>query len=454
MRNMKQDERLEQDLKILGETLMIEEPMRKYLDENYTTMKELDNRKKEKRGLLKCATILLACMMGIGATGTINPLLAKNIPILYQLFVGLNQTFFKDTPYEQYAEPKVLSVIDNNIEVIIEEFFCDQHEFGYTYTIRSLKDKLKQGNSEYVVVFTDEIIKVNGEVFDSTTSYGNGNYQDDYTYTGVNIYESLSLLPDQFELSLSFTEFKDVTQKELNITGQWDFETVVTKHTNPYSKVVEVNKKLEVSEPTSFELEIEEVGFTPLRTYIRMNASEEKVTKALDICDIEFTLIDDLGQVYLPGNGGLRRNEEGIYEWYKTFSIPEEIPSWIAIVPSYVPYDEGEWLPKQRVSKVEYTGIFPVVIQRETLGDYSIMEVKQQGEDVIVHVKAEPMQNHSYLVLALKNGDERRGESTYKEKGEIEWRYKDCKVEDLQSFELEDRSERFDLEQMIKIEIN
>lgn len=454
MRNMKQDERLEQDLKILSETLMIDEPMRKYLDENYTTMKELDNRKKENRGLLKCATILLACIMGIGATGTINPLLGKNIPILYQLFVGLNQTFFKDTPYEQYAEPKVLSAIDNDIEVTIEEIFCDQHEFGYTYTIRSLKDKLRKGSSEYIGVFTDETIKINGEVFELTSRYGNGDYQDDYTYTGSSIYESLSLLPDQFDLSLSISAFKDITQEELNITGKWNFETVVTKHTNPYSKVVEVNKKLEVREHVPFELEIEEVGFTPLHTYIRMNASEEQIAKALDVYDINFTVIDNLGQVYLPGNGGMRRNEEGIYEWYMTFSIPEEIPSWIAIVPSYVPYDEGEWVPKERVTKAEYKGILPVVIQRETLGDYSIMEVRQQGEDVIVHVKAEPMQNHAYLVLELKDGGEIRGESIYKEKGEIEWRYKDCKVEDLQSFELEDSSERFDMEQMIKIEIN
>lgn len=451
---MKQDEGLEKNLETLGKTLVIDESMRKYLDENYTAMKERDGRRKGKVGLLKCATILLACIIGISAVGTINPLLAKDIPILYQLFVGLNQTFFKDTPYEQYAEPKALSVIHNDIEVIIEEIFCDQHEFGYTFTIKSLKDKLKQGNSEYVVVFTDEVIKINGEIFESTTSYGNGNYQDDYTYTGMNIYESLSLLPDQFELSLSFTEFKDVTQEELNITGKWDFETVVTKHTNPYSKVVEVNKKLEVSESTPFELEIEEVGFTPLHTYIRMNATEEMVAKALDVYDMDFTLIDNLGQVYLPGNGGMRRSEEGIYEWYKTFSIPEEMPSWIAIVPSYMPYDEGEWLPKQRITKAEYTGILPVVIQRETLGDYSIIEVKQQEEDVIVRVKAEAMQNHAYLVLALENGDERRGESTYKEKGEIEWRYKDCKVEELQGFELEDTSERFDKEQMMRIEIN
>lgn len=451
---MKQDERLEQGLEALGETLVIDESMRSYLDENYTAMKDRDGRRKGKVGLLKCATILLACIMGIGAVGTINPLLAKDIPILYQLFVGLNQTFFKDTPYEQYAEPKALSVIDNDIEVIIEEVFCDQHEFGYTYTIRSLKDKLRKENSEYVGVFTDEIIKINGEVLELTSRYGNGDYQDDYTYTGSSIYESLSLLPDQFDLSLSIRAFKDITQEELNITGKWDFETVVTKHTNPYSKVVEVNKKLEVSEPTPFELEIEEVGFTPLHTYIRMNATEEKVAKALDVCNIDFTLIDNLGQVYLPGNGGMRRNEEGIYEWYMTFSIPEEIPSWIAIVPSGVPYDEGEWLPKKRVTKVEYKDIVPVVIQRETLGDYSIIEVKQQEEDVIVRVKAEPMQNHAYLVLALENGDERRGESTYKEKGEIEWRYKDCKVEELQGFQLEDSSERFDTEQIMRIEIN
>lgn len=449
-----QDKRLEKDLETLGKTLVIDESLRKYLDENYTAMKDMDSRRKGAVGLLKCATILLACIMGIGVVGTINPVLAKDIPILYQLFVGLNQTFFNDTPYEQYAEPKALSMIDNDIEVTIEEIFCDQHEFGYTYTIKSLKGKLKQGDAEYVAVFTDETIKINGEIFDSTTIYGDGNYQDDYTYTGMNIYESLSLLPDQFGLSLSFTEFKDVTQEELNIAGKWDFETVVTKHTNPYSKVVEVNKKLEVSEPALFELEIEEIGFTPLHIYIRMNASEKEVAKALDVYDIDFTLIDNLGQIYLPGNGGMTRNEEGIYEWYKTFSIPEEFPSWIAIVPSCVPYDEGEWIPKKRITKEEYTGILPVVIKRETLGDYSIIEVRQQEEDVIVRVKAKPMQNHAYLVLALEDGDERRGGSTYKEKGEIEWRYKDCKVEELQGFELEDRSERFDAEQMIKIEIN
>lgn len=450
---MNRDEQLEKDLQALGETFEISEVTRRCLDKTYETMQHHTTSKKYQGFVWKCACIFWVCILGIGVIGTYQPILAQDIPILYKLFVSLNQTFFKDTPYEKYAEPKALTATDHNLEVTIEEIFCDQRQFGYTYTIRSTKDKLRKGDKIYQAVSSDEIITIDGKVFEISTRYGNGNYRDDYTYTGSVIYESLILLPDQFDLTIDFKEFETMDGEGFEIVGDWHFETVVTKHTNPYSYVIQPNMKLQVSEPIPFEIEVNEIGFTPLNTYISMRAkSEQQIDEALEYFNLRFTIIDDLGQVYLPGDGGMRRNEEGVYEWLLNFSVPEQRPTkWLAIVPSVVPYEEGDWLPKDRVIKAAYTKQLPIVMKRKGVGDYIISEVRQEGEQVIVKAKAEALQNHAYLTLQLKEGSEKIGERIYQDNGYVEWHYKDCDIEEILSFELEDDGEVYDLNQMISI---
>lgn len=450
---MNRDEQLEKDLQALDGTFEISEATRRCLDETYETMQHHTTNKNHQGLVWKCACIFWAFILGIGIVGTYQPILAQDIPILYKLFVSLNQTFFKDTPYEKYAEPKALTVTDNNLEVTLEEIFCDQRQFGYTYTIRSTKDKLRKGDKIYQAVSSDEIITIDGKVFETSSIYGGGKYSDDYTYTGSVIYESLILLPDQFNLTISFKEFETMDGEGFEIVGDWHFETIVTKHTNPYSYVIQTNMKLQVSEPIPFEIEVNEVGFTPLNTYISMRAkSEQQIDDALEYFDLSFTVIDDLGQVYLLENGGMTRNTEGIYEWLLNFSVPEQRPTkWLAIVPSVVPYEEGDWLPKDRVIEVAYAKQLPIVMKREGVGDYIISEIRQEGEQVIVKAKIEALQNHAYLTLQLRDGSEKRGDRVYQENGYIEWRYENCDIGEILSFELEDDGEIYDLNQMISI---
>lgn len=449
---MSREEKLERELKALNETFELEEKTKKCLDETYEQLFRSTSEIRYKGAALKYASMLLVCIIGIGVFGTCHPIWAQDIPILYQLFVGLNETFFKDTPYEKYAESKALTVVDNSLEVTIEEVFCDQREFGYTYTIKSTKDKLR-GDMEYHSVNSEVAIKVNGEVFEGYLRHGSGDYIDDYTYTGRNVYESLSPLSDRFELSLEFKVFETMNNEGFRVTGKWDFITVVTKHTNPYSTVARPNAKFQVKEPIGFELAVDEVGITPINTYISMKAPCEQIDEALDTCELTFTIIDDLGQVYLPKRGVMNRNEEGVHEWLLMFSVPKEMPNWFAIVPSVIPYEEEEWLPKERVTKVDYNQELPVVIQREGVGDYLINQVKQENEEVVIKAKAEALQNHSYLTLELKDGSKEIGESTIGEDGEIEWRYKNCRTDQIVAFRLSDDGEVFNLNQAINISL-
>lgn len=450
---MNKEDKLEKDLRALGKTFEMGAVAKQHLDSVYDELKVDGSKIWHMQPVIKYASWLLVLIIGFGVVGTCHPVLAENIPVLYRLFTGLNKTVFKDTPYEKYAEPKTLTVTDNYLEVTLEEIFCDQREFGYTYTIKSTKDKLRKRELEYEAVDSSCEIKIDGQVFEKSTIYGRGKYIDDYTYTGKVIYESQMLLPNQFELSLNFRMFKSRVEESFEVTGKWEFKTVVTKHTNPYSKVVESEAVLQVMKPTVFEIQVDEVGFTPLKTYISMKAEGEEISEALNNWHISFTLIDNLGQVYLSQGGGMSRNAEGVYEWLLTFSVPEEVPSWIAIVPSIVPYDEEGWIPEKRVITVAYEETLPITLKREGAGDFIIEEVMEIEDEVTVKVREQVLQNSSSFSIQLKDGSEVVGEEEAGENGEIIWYFTGCQKQDIAVFKLEDNGQKFDLNQMLKLQV-
>ncbi|MGL5676445.1 MAG: DUF4179 domain-containing protein [Cellulosilyticaceae bacterium] len=448
---MNEEKVLEQALMDLKDELTLTDRVRKKMDGAYAQCLETKSSTMQSHYKWKYALLFIGIVVGVGISGICNPTWAKGTPF-YQVFSSLNETLFKGTVYEKFAEPKQMVVIDKNIEMTIEEVFCDQREIGYTYTLRSYDKPLKEVEEVfYNAIWIEEKIEIDGEELKSNQSAGGGEYIDDYTYKGEKLYRSHQLLPEAFKLKIHITEFESRDEIDFELKGNWKFETDVMKHTTPFSHVVAVDESLKFDMPELEMIKIQEIGFTPLRTYLTMEAPFEIDEVLFEKYSANFTLIDNLGQVYVPGNGGCSLTKEQIYQWHLEFSVPDMMPEWIAIVPSVIPLPENDWIPEERVVTIPYEE--QLIIKRENVGDYRIESVENKGDGVSVQVALAPMQNHAYLTLELKDGTIKRGEKQSYGMEQFEIYYEDCKKEDIAYFLLDDTGESYQMDKRVQVPI-
>ena len=183
------------------------------------------------------AAIMLVVILNI-----VDPVLARNIPIIGSVFEYLQDNLDFSGKYNKYASTKELVVKSNGVTVEIQDAYCDGENLFVSYLIKSEKAFSDYTNEKYLKTQIDfdgyvwvekdeEPLKVD----DFGVSGLEGDFVDEYTFVGVDtIRLQNGEFPDEFTYGCQVFKWNLILNDgtERAIRGYWDL-----------SIPVEVNRK-------------------------------------------------------------------------------------------------------------------------------------------------------------------------------------------------------------------
>lgn len=362
------------------------------------TFKNLPERKRKKniKGII-AASIAVAVATGLF---TMNPTLAKDIPILNSVFEKLNQVFNMGENYVKYSENINISKIHKGIEVTVNEVVTDNSSITISYIIKS--DKKFEEKVKYPHIKIGNF-KINDRKYGSGMSQ-RGEFIDEKTYI---VYQSFHFMedeniPESFKLDLEISEIGD-------IKGSWDFKFDVSgvgkenraKEYNTFTPLKSVNLSNE-------DIVIEKISLTPINTNISIRGVYKNLSNNKGE-DNEWFLFDDSNmQIQSKSVGGSSSGEN--FERELIFDPVKKIPKKLKVVPyKYINLEDTT----RTVVSEKINSKYPIELSQGKIGKLTIDKIEFLKEKTLVHYKVEgtaPLYQYSNIFFIDDKGNEIWGE--------------------------------------------
>ena len=265
---------------------------------NSTKLNEFLHRKEEEDKKKNCILWVLAiigavaAVAGIAVSGSVfyaNPVLAKNIPVIGDVFAKLQKNK-ENNPYGEKDKTAYGKIADNSesvqnpgseaesngVTVTISDAYCDGYEMYFTMTATTDNDQVNQ--KDYLLPEKSQRVYVNGEETGAELSLEK---TEDGSFVGLGHISAGWLADKTFKdlstVDIKFTELyakvenqpepATYVEGENLITGQWNLEFTVDTDTNLLN---------------TYEVNTENNGFTvskivkaPASTYLYLEVPEE-----------------------------------------------------------------------------------------------------------------------------------------------------------------------------------
>ena len=265
----------------------------KEIGQGNVTMKKLNNGNQKKKRAWTAAAAAVAVIAVSGSVFYANPVLAKNIPVIGDVFSKLQKNK-ENTPYGEKDKTAYGKIADNSesvqnpgseaenngVTVTISDAYCDGYEMYFTITAITDNDQVNQ--KDYLLPEKSQQVYVNGEETGAELSLKKA---EDGSFIGLG-HISAGWLADK--------TFKDLS-------------TVDIKFTELYAKV-------ETSLLNTYEVNTANNGFTvskivkaPASTYLYLEVPEEYENVQMILTDANGNKLEKFG-------GTTTDPENGMYE--------------------------------------------------------------------------------------------------------------------------------------------
>ena len=227
------------------------------------TMKKLNNGNQKKRKAWIAAAAAVAVIAVSGSVFYANPVLAKNIPVIGDVFAKLQKNK-ENNPYGDKDKTAYGKIADNSesvqnpgseaesngVTVTVSDAYCDGYEMYFTMTATTDNDQVNQ--KDYLLPETSQRVYVNGEEAAAELALEK---TEDGSFVGLGHISAGWLtdntFKDQSTVDIKFTELyakvenqpepATYVEGENLITGQWNLEFTVDTDTSLIN-IYEVNK--------------------------------------------------------------------------------------------------------------------------------------------------------------------------------------------------------------------
>ena len=218
------------------------------------TMKKLNNGNQKKRKAWTAAAAAVAVIAVSGSVFYANPVLAKNIPVIGDVFAKLQKNK-ENTPYGEKDKTAYGKIADNSesvqnpgseaenngVTVTVSDAYCDGYEMYFTITAITDNDQVNQ--KDYLLPEKSQQVYVNGEETGAELSLKKA---EDGSFVGLGHISAGWLadktFKDQSTVDIKFTELyakvenqpepATYVEGENLITGQWNLEFTVDTDTS------------------------------------------------------------------------------------------------------------------------------------------------------------------------------------------------------------------------------
>ena len=293
----------------------------KEIGQGNVTMKKLSNGNQKKKRAWTAAAAAVAVIAVSGSVFYANPVLAKNIPVIGDVFAKLQKNK-ENTPYGEKDKTAYGKIADNSesvqnpgseaenngVTVTVSDAYCDGYEMYFTITAITDNDQVNQ--KDYLLPEKIQQVYVNGEETGAELSLEK---TEDGSFVGLGHISAGWLadktFKDQSTVDIKFTELyakvenqpepATYVEGENLITGQWNLEFTVGTDTNPLN---------------TYEVNTANNGFTvskivkaPASTYLYLEVPEEYENVQMILTDADGNKLEKFG-------GTTTDPENGMYE--------------------------------------------------------------------------------------------------------------------------------------------
>ncbi|MFC7679003.1 DUF4179 domain-containing protein [Paenibacillus sp. GCM10028914] len=279
-------------------------------------------KKKRKRMGRVQAVVVASLVMGISATliGLAYPAYAGSIPIVRDIFKfidGDRAGLYEN--YKQFSTAIGISEKSKGVEITINDAIYDGESIVLTYSIQSERPL---GENPFLHDVTSSLKDANGMTWGSETTK-----VDDHNYVGMLTIGNFGQdVGDTAHLVWDINSIV-VEETDTRIKGNWRFAVSVDA-TEQHSQ--QVHKSLEED---GIKVSIEQITETPMSVIVYARQQiEQKVLEKWDHIDLDFTMTDDVGNVY-EGVGLGSRGEVNDLSTGKTFGKIDDRATKLTIVP-------------------------------------------------------------------------------------------------------------------------
>ena len=319
------EEKMKQDLK---KDLEIPEIVEQKIQDAYKEigqgklrMKKPDNRNQKRK---KVWTTAAAAVAVIAVSGTVlysNPVLAKNIPVIGDVFAKMQENRAKD-PYagkDKIAYEKIedysanvqtpgSEAEDNGVTVTVSDAYCDGYEMYFTMTATTDNEQINQ--KKYLLPEKSQRVQVNGEECGAELCLEKA---EDGSFVGLGHISADFLkkkeFSDQSTVNIQFTQLYGKGENELSTTKYVEGENLISGEWN-----LKFTVNTDASNNQTYEVNAENNGFkvskvvkVPASTYLYLEVPETYENVQMIITDADGNALEKFG-------GTFTDPEHGVYQ--------------------------------------------------------------------------------------------------------------------------------------------
>ena len=319
------EEKMKQDLK---KDLEIPEIVEQKIQDAYKEigqgkrrMKKPDNRNQKRK---KVWTAAVAAVAVIAVSGTVlysNPVLAKNIPVIGDVFAKMQENRAKDpyagkdkTAYEKIEDHSVnvqtpgSEAEDNGVTVTVSDAYCDGYEMYFTMTATTDNEQINQ--KKYLLPEKSQRVQVNGEECGAELCLEK---TEDGSFVGLGHISADFLkkkeFSDQSTVNIQFTQLYGKGENELSTTKYVEGENLISGEWN-----LKFTVNTDASNNQTYEVNAENNGFkvskvvkVPASTYLYLEVPETYENVQMIITDADGNALEKFG-------GTFTDPEHGVYQ--------------------------------------------------------------------------------------------------------------------------------------------
>lgn len=316
------EEKMKQDLK---KDLEIPEIVEQKIQDAYKEigqgklrMKKPDNRNQKRK---KVWTAAAAAVAVIAISGTVlysNPVLAKNIPVIGDVFAKMQENRAKDpyagkdkTAYEKIEDHSVnvqtpgSEAEDNGVTVTVSDAYCDGYEMYFTMTATTDNEQINQ--KKYLLPDKSQRVQVDGVECGAELCLEKA---EDGSFVGLGHISADFLkkkeFSDQSTVDIQFTQLYGKGENELSTTKYVEGENLISGEWN-----LKFTVNTDASNNQTYEVNTENNGFkvskivkVPASTYLYLEVPETYENVQMIITDADGNALEKFGGTFTdPENG-------------------------------------------------------------------------------------------------------------------------------------------------------
>lgn len=317
------DEKMKKDLK---KDLEIPEVVEQKIQNAYkeigqgkVRMKKQDNGKQKSRKVWVAAAVAVIAVSGSGLYA--NPVLAKNIPVIGNVFAKMQENRAKDlyagkdkTAYGMIEDNSVnvqnpgAEAEDNGVTVTVSDAYCDGYEMYFTMTATTDNEQINQ--KKYLLPEKSQRVQVNGEECGAELCLEKA---EDGSFVGLGHISADFLkkkeFSDQSTVNIQFTQLYGTGENELSTTKYVEGENLISGEWN-----LKFTVNTDASNNQTYEVNAENNGFkvskvvkVPASTYLYLEVPETYENVQMIITDADGNALEKFG-------GTFTDPEHGVYQ--------------------------------------------------------------------------------------------------------------------------------------------